>query len=110
MSRKDRLIRQWIAAGDLPPEALRGGFAPRYPGQRTGDGSAHRTGMSLAERFAPGSDMAGIPYGTGEPDHGQTVRSPARWPSRALYLLVGLCVVVWATLAGAILYMRYLAS
>ncbi len=108
MSRKDRLIRQWIASGDLPPEALGGGAVPGYQfGHGAIGGSTSGTGTALAEGFAPEFDMAGAPYGTREPDRAQARQRPARRSSRALPLLVGLGVVVWVALAGTILYMKY---
>ena len=108
MSRKDKLIRQWIASGDLPPEALPNGFVRAHElGRKTGSGGAG-TGMALARGFPPEIDMGGPPAGASESVHGRVTQRAARRSSGALALLLGLGVVVWAVLAGAILYMKYL--
>ena len=104
MSHKDRLIRQWIESGDLPPEALPGGFIPGRAGHETGGAGI---GMVMPGGFAPEMEATGVPYGVGEPADGRPARRTDRRSSRALPLLVGLGVIVWAALAGAILYMKY---
>ncbi len=108
MARKDKLLREWVRHGYLPPEAVGSGRPP----SRTG-GRAPRRRAPADDPEVPAEDplmevhAEDLP-GNGHRPHTRPIRRLVRRRSSgALMIVLVVVVVVWLGVIGVVAYLQH---
>jgi hypothetical protein len=114
MPHRDKLIREWVKHGYLPPEAVgRGPVARHAPGA----GRARKREAPAEAPLAKGPEeipldvlSSGIPRNGQRPEAGLFPGAGVRSRSSILPIVLGIVTAAWMGLIGFLVYLKYFAG